>query len=353
MKKFILYIILFILIYFIFNSMVNYFDGTSPNMKEGRFFNSFEEVKPIISSKDRTSGKGFFHWILNRHKTKKEWIQADKEKFAKFADYQKKDISNGLEVVFINHASFLIQIEGVNIVTDPIWSKRTSPVSFIGPKRFIDPPFKIAELPKIDYVLISHSHFDHLDLPTLKKLDKLYNPKIIAGLGTCKFLAKQGLKNCIERDWGGKVEVKANFDIFFEKAKHWSKRSLFDANKILWGSFVISSENFKVYFAGDTGYGKHFKMIGDEYGGFDIALLPVGAYEPRYIMQYSHLNPDEAVLAHKDLNSKLSLGMHLKTFQLTDEGFNDPVTDLEIAKNKEGLNDEEFTVLDFGERYIK
>jgi L-ascorbate metabolism protein UlaG (beta-lactamase superfamily) len=352
MKKLLLYLSLFLVAYITFSYNFKYFNGVSKNAQDGRFFNSFEESKPILDSKTKTGGKSVNKWLLNRNKTKVEWTEDDIKKFAKFDIYTKKDYSKGLEIIFINHASFLIQIEGVNIITDPIWSERSSPVSFFGPKRFINPPFKITELPKIDYVLISHSHFDHLDLPTLKTLKTLFNPVFIGGLGTCKFLLRNGIKNCIQKDWGEKVEVKKNFNIFFEKAKHWSKRSLFDTNKILWGSFVIASNKYKVYFAGDTGYGKHFQIIGDEYNGFDVALLPIGAYKPQYIMKYSHINPYEAALAHKDLKAKLSLGMHLKTFQLTDEGFNDPIIKLKVAKNNLNLKKQEFKVLNFGERYI-
>ena len=334
------------------SSNPTYFEGEAFNFKNGMFYNSFEDAKPVFSSSERHKGNSFWTWILNRKKTKKEWTLDEITQFTQFAKYEKRDFSNNLDIVFINHASFLIQIEGVNIITDPIWSKRASPVSFFGPERFVNPPFGLQDLPKIDYILISHSHFDHLDLPTLKKLNKMFNPIIFAGLGVCKFLASQGLKNCIEKNWGEWIEVKKDFKIYFEMAKHWSKRSLFDANKLLWGSFVIHSPKFKVYFAGDTGYGKHFEMIGKKYQGFDIALLPVGAYEPRYIMAYSHLNPEEAILAHKDLNSKQSFGMHLKTFQLTDEGFNQPVVDLETAKNKHKINADRFTILNFGERRI-
>jgi L-ascorbate metabolism protein UlaG (beta-lactamase superfamily) len=320
-------------------------------MQNNYFYNSFEELKPVISSKERHKEKSFFHWVLNRKHTRKEWTAEDVEKFAKYQNYQKKETTQGLEIIYITHSSFLIQMEEVNIITDPIWTERASPFSFIGPKRHTKPAFDIKELPKVDYILLTHSHYDHLDIPTLRKLQKMFNPKIIAGLGVCKILGSNGIKNCIERDWGEGVEVKNNFKIIFEKAKHWSKRTLFDANKALWGSFVISSPSYKVYIAGDTGYGKHFNMIGKEYGGFDVALIPIGAYEPRYIMQYSHLNPEEAVLAHLDLKAKQSFGKHLKTFQLTDEGFNEPVEKLEEAKLKHNLKANDFRVLDFGERF--
>jgi L-ascorbate metabolism protein UlaG (beta-lactamase superfamily) len=348
-KRIILGVVLFLSVWAFIDYKTQYFIGESSNMKDGRFYNSFDEQIPVISSSERHEGKSVWKWFIERYKTRIKWTEEDIKNFAKYKEYEKFETRDDLSVVYVTHSTFLIQIEGVNILTDPIWSEVPSPISFIGPKRRTQAGVKIEELPKIDYILLSHSHFDHLDLPTLKKLKKTFNPTIIAGLGVCNFLKRNGIKNCIERDWGGEVNIMQNFSIFFEKAKHWSKRGLFDANKLLWGSFVIKSPNFQVYFAGDTGYGGHFKMIGKKYGSFDIALIPIGAYEPRFIMKYSHLNPEEAVLAHKELNSKRSFGMHLKTFQLSDEGFNSPVTDLE----KQNLTPNNFTVLDFGERFHK
>ena len=348
MKKALKILALFFLVYLLIELflIINpfYFEGNSKNFKDGKFFNSFEEE----GLQTKNSTKDFFKWMLNRWKTKPEWSVAELDKYAKYKPYTKTENTKGLEVVFIGHASFLIQIEGVNILTDPTWNTIASPVPFIGPKRYTKPGVGMQELPKIDYVLISHSHYDHMDVPTIKKLKEMFDPTFILGLGGCKFLKdyKSLELKCVEKDWGERWHVKPNFDIFFEKAKHWSKRSLFDANKMLWGSFVVKSPNYKVYFAGDTGYGKHFEMIGREYGGFDVALLPIGAYQPRYIMQYSHINPEEAIKAHKELKAKTSIGMHFKTFQLADDGFNEPVEDLrKTAPNN-------FITLDFGERYI-
>jgi L-ascorbate metabolism protein UlaG (beta-lactamase superfamily) len=351
-KKIILSTIIGILLWITLSRNPVYSEAESPNMKNGYFYNSFEESKPVVSSKERHKEKSFFHWIWNRKQTRKEWTKEDILKFAKYQEYQKKDYAKGLEIVYITHSSFLIQMKEINIITDPIWSERASPFFFIGPKRHTKPAFAIEELPKIDYILLSHSHYDHVDIKTLRKLQKMFNPKIITGLGVCKILKRNGIKNCIEKDWGGEFEVKNDFKIIFEKAKHWSKRTLFDSNKALWGSFILSSPSYKVYIAGDTGYGKHFKMINEQYGNFDVSLIPIGAYNPDFIMKYSHLNPEEAVMAHIDLKSKQSFGKHIKTFQLSDEGFNEPLEHLEDAKGKYKIKAQTFRVLDFGERFV-
>jgi L-ascorbate metabolism protein UlaG (beta-lactamase superfamily) len=326
-----------------------YFTGESPNFKNGKFWNSFDATGLVRENREKNL---FFKWQKERWQNDVSWKKEDIEKFAIYKPYEKLEQAENLSIVFVGHATFLIQMHGVNILTDPIWSERASPVSFAGPKRHTKPGINFDELPKVDYVLISHSHYDHLDIPTIKKLKKAFNPVFITGLGNCYFLNKRKKLNiqCEEKDWGEFLEVKPGFRIFFEKAKHWAKRTLFDSNQTLWGSFVIKSEKYNIFFSGDTGLANHFEMIREEYGAFDVSLLGIGAYKPKYIMQYSHLSPEDAVKAHIDLHSRQSFGMHLKTFQLSDETFNEPVEDLETEKQKVKIPSESFTVLDFGER---
>lgn len=347
MIKFLKISFLLLLFYFIFFilSMMSpiYFKGESSNLKNGTFFNSFQVETP-------TKRKNlFFKWQKERFKQDVKWQKEDIEKYTKYIPYIKKEKEHFLSAVFIGHDTFLIQVEEMNILTDPIWSDRASPLSFIGPKRVNKPAIEFADLPNIDYILISHIHYDHLDIETLKRLNQSFKPTVIAGLGVCYYInqIKKVMIDCVEKDWSEFVEVKENFKIFFEKANHYSKRTLFDTNKSLWGSFVISSPNYKIFFSGDTSFGKHFEIIGNDYGPFDLSFIEVGTYEPRYIMQRSHMNPEEAVMAHLLLKSKQSIGMHLKTFQLSDEGYNQPVEDLEIAQEK--LSVSNFKVLDFGE----
>lgn len=257
---------------------------------------------------------------------------------------------NEMAITFINHSSFLIQIGNINILTDPIFSQRTSPVSWAGPKRVRPPGIDFSQLPKIDYVIISHNHYDHLDLNTLTKLEKKFSPLVFVPIGDGKLLKSQGITNVHELDWWqSKKDLKDNLKITFTPAQHFSGRGLFDRMESLWGSYVLSLNNLNLFFGGDTGYSKHFKEIKHRLGEMDFSLIPIGAYEPRWFMKAMHVNPDEAVQAHIDLKSKKSIGMHFGTFQLTDEAIDQPIIDLEAAKQKHSLKSDEFTVLDFGQ----
>ncbi len=243
--------------------------------------------------------------------------------------------SNGkLRTTFINHATFLIQLNGLNILTDPIWSARTSPVSFAGPKRVHEPGVKFENLPKINVVFISHSHYDHMDSETIERLEKTFSPQFIVPLGNKKHLEGFGAKKIIELDWWESFRINDKNVLTMTPIQHWSSRTLLDKQKALWGSFVIAGEKHSVYFAGDTGYGKHFKEISARLGKISVSLLPIGAYEPRWFMKDMHMNPEDSVLAHLDLKSEFSLGMHFGTFQLTSESIDAPLKDLEIAKLK-------------------
>ena len=258
----------------------------------------------------------------------------------------KRNEKGELTVTFVNHATVLLQIDGINILTDPIWSKRTSPVSFLGPKRVKKPGVKFKDIPPIDIILISHNHYDHMDLPTLERFIERDSPMILAGLGSSYYFKNHHKSKVYELDWEQSYNFKG-LSFTFLPAKHWSKRSLFDENKCLWGAFAIEGSK-KIYFAGDTGYADHFKKAGQSFKSFDLSLIPVGAYEPRWFMKDAHMNPEEAVMAHLDLNSKSSLGIHHGTFQLTNEGVDRPLKDLMKAKKKYGVGSE-FFILENGE----
>ncbi len=294
------------------------------------------------------SEKGFLKFLKWKFTTKKEkwpnWVEIKQQKIPKEI-VKKGEVS----VTFINHATVLIQIDGVNIITDPIYSKRTSPFSFLGPKRVKLPGVKFEDLPKIDVVLISHNHYDSFDVKTLNKLIKRDNPKILFGIGNSYYLDEKDEKNIVEMDWKDQYEFRG-LKFVFLPAKHWSKRNLNDANKSLWGSFAILGEK-KVYFAGDTGYSNHFKNIQKQFGYFDLSLIPIGAYEPRWFMKEAHMNPKEAVLAHKDLKSKKSIGIHFGTFQLTNEAIDTPIKDLIKAKKKYNIKNDEFVAPKQGYSY--
>ncbi len=249
-------------------------------------------------------------------------------------------------VSFINHATVLIQIAGLNILTDPIWSARCSPIPWLGPKRVHAPGIMMKELPPIDYVLISHDHYDHLDLRTVNQLHEQFKPNFYSGLDVSKYLyAKNKTINAVDMQWWQSLPLKNDVSITFTPAQHWSRRNLVEFNQTLWGGFALTTPKHTIYFSGDSGFGPHFKQIAEKFPNITLAILPIGAYEPRWFMEHAHINPEEAVQVHKILKAKHSLGIHFNTFKLSDEGYNRPLIDLKIAMNRNGINPQEFLTL--------
>lgn len=256
-------------------------------------------------------------------------------------------------VTFVGHATFLIQFAGLNILTDPVWSDRCSPVSWAGPKRVRPPALAMENLPKIDIVLLSHNHYDHCDLTTLSQLDSAHSPLILTGLGNRGLLHQHGLTHVQEADWWDFYALAFEFtdsglSICFTPAQHWSNRLAQGKNCSLWGGFHLATSDRSLLFAGDSGYGPHFREIHDRLGSPDLALLPIGAYEPRWFMRTMHMNPAEAVQAHRDLHARRSLGMHYGTWQLTDEALEAPVQALAEAIQAAGLPPDGFLPAEFG-----
>lgn len=256
-------------------------------------------------------------------------------------------------LTWIGHATFLIQISGLNILTDPQFSERASPVTWAGPKRAAPPALKTEDLPEIDAVVISHNHYDSLDLASVIALSKHNLERKLT------FLVPLGMKawfddldlnsvNVIELDWEESHNV-GDVKFTAEPVQHWSKRTLFDTFEQLWSSWVIEAGENRIFFAGDTGYAKHFKDIGKKYRNFDLALLPIGAYEPRWFMKSHHVNPEEAVQIHLDINSRYSVAMHWGTFLLTDEPLDEPPRKLVMALEKHKINKSDFEVYTHGE----
>jgi L-ascorbate metabolism protein UlaG (beta-lactamase superfamily) len=223
-------------------------------------------------------------------------------------------VVDGIHITYINHATVLIQIDGINILTDPIWSKRCGPYGIIGSARIRKPGIAFENLPKIDFVLISHNHYDHCDLPTLQKINHRDSPHFITGLGIGKLLHGAGISAVSELDWNDSRSAGANVTVSFVPAKHFSGRTPFDRNATLWGGFFIQGRSGTVYFAGDTAFGDHFKEIRLKYGSPDISILPIGNYEARWFMKNIHINPEDAVNAHRVLGSAKSIAMHFGTF---------------------------------------
>jgi L-ascorbate metabolism protein UlaG (beta-lactamase superfamily) len=252
-------------------------------------------------------------------------------------------------LTFVNHITFLLQWRGLNLLTDPVWSERVSPVQWTGPQRVRAPGLAFDALPPIDVVLVSHNHYDHLDLATLRRLESRHRPLFVTGLGNRRFLEQHGLTRVIELDWWQDARH-AGAAILYTPAQHWSGRGIRGRNRTLWGGFVVTADERSVYFAGDTGYASHhFAEIRERCGSPDLSLLPIGAYEPRWFMREQHMDPDEAVRAHLDLGTPLSIATHFGCFQLTDEGIDAPVRALGEARRVHGVAAASFRALETGE----
>ena len=257
--------------------------------------------------------------------------------------------SESLRITFVNHATFLLQFEGINILTDPIWSNRASPVSWAGPRRHRPPGIRMSDVPPIDLVLLSHNHYDHLDLPTLRWLAREFRPTIYTGLKVGRLLASQGIGNVVELDWWQEAAARSDLWVTAVPAQHFSGRHPFDVNKTLWCGFVVQSNDLSIYFAGDTGGGPHIDQIAGRFPELDLALLPIGAFRPRWFMGEMHMSPHDAVEAHLRLGARVSVASHFGTFDLADDGKDEPVDLLYEVLRHTNLQGTQFWVLGFGE----
>jgi L-ascorbate metabolism protein UlaG (beta-lactamase superfamily) len=254
----------------------------------------------------------------------------------------------GLRVVLIGHASYLVQVAGRNILIDPVFAKRASPVRFAGPRRVNPPGIALADLPPIDAVLITHNHYDHLDGPSLARIWQAHQPLIVAPLGNDAILRGYDATLHVEtRDWGEAVDLGGGLRLHLTPANHWSARGVADRRMALWCAFVITSPQGVHYHVGDTGFGDGglFRAIRAAFGAPRLATLPIGAYEPRWFMQAQHVNPAEAVEALNLLGAAQALGHHWGTFQLTDEGIERPAEALAAALAAAGIPPERFQAL--------
>lgn len=303
----------------------------SDHFKDGRFVNpggvqvkGFKEVFKFLRSRDPQP------WQQN-YETYQRTEPID--------DYNGK----GLRFYFVNHSTFLLQMGGLNILTDPIWSERCSPVSWSGPKRLRPPGVAMEALPRIDLILQTHNHYDHLDVASLKKINAMHNPAVATTLGVGNFLQSRGLENITEMDWNQSRQV-GNLRITVLPAIHFSGRGTFDRNKSLWCGFMLETSDFRCYYSGDTGYGDGaiFREIGSRFPEIDLSFIPIGAYMPRWFMSPIHISPVEAVQLHQDVNSRQSVAMHFGTFPLADEGPGQAERELAESLEKSGIPQEEF-----------
>jgi L-ascorbate metabolism protein UlaG (beta-lactamase superfamily) len=294
------------------------------------------------------SFRDFLRWRLSSDKPVwPEWI-ADEMRPLPAPPAEAGEVA----ATFIGHATLLLRFAGFAVLTDPIFSLRASPFASLGPKRIRAPAYALDALPKIDAVCLSHNHYDHMDLPSLRALQAHSNPTIVTGIGNGAYLAARGIANVIELDWWESAEPRRDLKITYVPAQHWSRRRSWDTNRMLWGGHVIEAQGARVYFSGDTGYPAQFGAIGQRCGAPDIALLPIGAYEPRWFMAPQHMNPEEAVRAHLDLGARLSIAMHFATFRLTDEAFGAPEAALAAARAQLDVPEDAFRVPGFGETIV-
>jgi L-ascorbate metabolism protein UlaG (beta-lactamase superfamily) len=319
----------------------------------------------IFKKSDHCDGKKFYN-LDARQRQKKSFVEVLKWKARqtskpwpnnKIDDLQTPQISTPVEdddlrITYVNHATALIEWRAISILTDPVLSEKLGPFNFLNLRRFRDPGIGFNTMPKIDFVFISHNHYDHLDSPTLEQLESRDRPRYIVPLGVSALLPSQAHSRITELDWWQSFRTAdEQLTITLTPAQHWSRRTLFDMNRTLWAGALFKCRSQSVFFAGDSGYSSHFQRIREELGRPDVALLPIGAYEPRWFMKSAHMNPEDAVQAHLDLKAKNSLGIHFGTFRLTDEGIDDPIHDLKAALTKNGIQKNLFIAPKNGETF--
>lgn len=297
-----------------------------------------------LPTEEKTFGE-LVKWMMNREQGKwNDWTEIGPQP----KPPQRVGVGE-LRVTFVNHATILLQMDGLNILTDPVWSKRASPVTWSGPKRHKAPGVQLEDLPPIDIVLLSHNHYDHMDTATLKQLTSSHHPQTFVTLGNRAFLEPMGIPVAAEMDWWQTHELGNGVRLHCVPAQHFSGRGFCDRFKTLWAGYVLESKSGNVYFAADTGWGPHLEEIGKRLGPFRLSMIPIGAFRPRWFMAPVHIGPEEAVQAHKVVRSAVTVPIHYGTFHLGDDGEDEPVEVLRNALAKEPDPKPEFWVLAHGE----
>ena len=302
---------------------------------------TFSNTNQTSFDSERSFGD-FLKWRMTRKEPKAVQIETS-DQWKQLGEQSKN------YAVWIGHSTYLLNNGDLTIVTDPVFSKRASPFSWAGPKRLIAPAISLEELPDIDVITVSHNHYDHLDIASLKTLHKL-NPKalFLVSKGDMDLLVRSGIKNVTEFLWWENIEVK-NTLFTFTPVQHWSARGFRDRNKSLWGGWFMQSSEHTIYHAGDTGYSDDFKETRSRLGSPDFAMIPIGGYNPRWFMSYHHVKPSESIQIALDLGVSKSLGMHWGTFRLTDEDILEPPQLINQELKKLNLADDFFRTVKPGE----
>ena len=319
----------------------DHFDGE-------KFFNpgAVQQISSPMSPHAKRSG---FHWLMGWlfGNGWPEWTSADVQWKATPMAYGDGD--HEIRITPIGHSTFLIQMDGMNILTDPIWSERCSPVTWVGPKRYRTPGVRFEDLPTIDAVLVSHNHYDHLDVPTLERLADRGTSRAVVPLGNGELVQEAGIDSVDSLDWWQSVPLSPTVTVTLVPAQHFSSRTLWDRNKTLWGGFIVSGPSGQVFYAGDTGYGPHFKEIAKRFPSIKVALLPIAPFRPGNaddpagpFRNLIHMGPGEAVQAHMDLQAAKSIAAHFSVFQLGPDGMDDAAIELAAALKKNHLEQDAF-----------
>ena len=318
----------------VINSSVHHLsDGTYANTSGVAYESSFNKL---------------LKWSWERRSKNLETFEFEVE----IPNYKEIYENENIVITWIGHESFLYQNKDINVLTDPHFTQRASPLNFAGPKRYMAPGMKIDDLPNIDVVTISHSHYDHLDYKSVKLLsEKFENILFLVPLGLKKWFESKGIYNVRELDWWDSFTIKETL-ITFAPVQHWSARGLFDRNETLWGAWHFKNKFHSFIHLGDTGYTDDFRVIREKLGPVDLAAIPIGAYEPRWIMEFSHINPEEAVMTFLDLEASKAIGMAWGTFILTDEPVKEPPRELLKELKKSNISNEDFFILKHGESYL-
>ena len=305
----------FLTIFLIFNS--------------SKLFPDYENTNGLPIEK---SFQDLIKWSTNDVETKIDYIEISD-------DWNDLNLEEDNDfAIWIGHSTFLIKKNGITILTDPIFSDRASPFKNIGPKRLIPPALTLNDLPIIDFITVSHNHYDHLDVVSLREI-YIRNPDAIflVPAGDKKLLKRKGIKNVYEYEWWSSFKT-SDVEITFTPVQHWSKRGLFDRNKSLWGGWFFNFNDYSIFHAGDTGYSNDFKETRYKLGSPKYAFIPIGAYDPEWFMAESHVNPEDAVKIMLDLGAEESFGMHWATFKLTDEDTLEPKERLDKAIDNINMN---------------